>query len=432
MSRISSVTAIEILDSRGNPTLLVTVVADCGCIGKAAVPSGASTGEREAVELRDGDPKRFGGKGVLKAVSHVNGPLAKALIGEDLFAQRALDEKMIHLDGTPNKSKLGANAILGVSMAIARCAASASKTSLYRYLGGEDSRVLPCPMFNIVNGGAHADNLLDFQEFMICPVGAMTCKEAIRWGAEIFHTLKKLLQEQGYTTSVGDEGGFAPRLKSNEDTLDIILKAIEKAGYRPGEQVSLAIDCAASEFFDTKHHRYIEKKKQQVGESQVAQRSSEEQIAYLKGLTQRYPIFSIEDPLDQNDWKGWQQITKELGNMLQIVGDDIFVTNLTYLRRGIEEKTANAILIKLNQIGTLSETIDAIVMAKRHGFRSVISHRSGETEDSFIADLAVGLQTGQIKTGSLSRSDRIAKYNRLLEIEENLAGSAIYASRDLF
>ncbi len=431
MANISSIKALEILDSRGNPTLLVTVVADNGIVGKAAVPSGASTGENEAVELRDGDPKRYGGKGVQKAVAHVNGPIAKALHGQSVLSQRALDEMMIDLDGTPNKAKLGANAILGVSMAIARCAAASSNTSLFRYLGGEDSRILPCPMFNIVNGGVHSDNLLDFQEFMIRPVGAKTFQEALRWGAETFHTLKKLLKEQGYTTSVGDEGGFAPRLKSNEETLDVILKAIEKAGYRPGEDISLAIDCAASEFFDAATGKYVERKKQQAKEN-AASRSSEELIEYLKGLTKRYPIFLIEDPLDQNDWEGFQKITAELGKTIQIVGDDIFVTNLKFLRRGIEEKTANSILIKLNQIGTLSETIDAIEMAQRNGFSCVVSHRSGETEDSFIADLAVGLRTLQIKTGSLSRSDRMAKYNRLLEIEAELGDSAKYAGRGLF
>ncbi len=431
MARIASIKALEILDSRGNPTLEVAVITDQGVGTKASVPSGASTGEHEAVELRDNDSRRYFGKGVRKAIAHVEGEIAKALKGQSIFAQRLIDTTMIDLDGTPNKSRLGANAILGVSMAAARTAAASQRTPLFRYLGGENSRILPCPMFNIVNGGAHADNLLDFQEFMIRPTGAKSLHEAIRWGSEIFHTLKTLLQKRGLTVSVGDEGGFAPRLKSNEETLDVILEAIETAGYRPGDEVSLALDCAASEFYDAKTGIYIEKKKVQAGEKKIARRSSEEQTDYLKGLCEKYPISSLEDPLDQNDWAGWKHLTKLLGKNLQIVGDDIFVTNLKFLRRGIEEKTANAILIKLNQIGTLSETLDAIDMAKRNNFRSIVSHRSGETEDPFIADLAVGCGCGQIKTGSLSRGERISKYNRLLEIEAELGNTSEFAGNIL-
>lgn len=432
MERISSVSGMEILDSRGHPTLLVTVKTESGFCGKAAVPSGASTGEHEAIELRDHDLKRYMGKGVLKALSHVTKEIGPALIGKDPTEQKRLDTLLRELDGTPNKRHLGANAILGVSLALARCGALIHNMPLYRYLGGESSYILPCPMLNIVNGGAHADNLLDFQEFMIRPTGAPTFKEAVRWGAEIFHTLKKLLKEKGFTTSVGDEGGFAPQLTSNEETLDMLVKAIEKAGFRPKEDVSLALDCAASEFFDPKTRQYIEKKKKEKKDHSAACRTSHEQIAYLKKLSQHYPITSIEDPLDQNDWEGWKALTKELGGYLQIVGDDLFVTNPEFLRRGIQEKSANAILIKLNQIGTLSETIDAINMAKRHGFASIVSHRSGETEDTFIADLATALSTLQIKTGSLSRSDRTAKYNRLLEIESELGSTALFAGSHLF
>jgi enolase len=432
MARILSIKALEILDSRGNPTLQVVLKTDGGAMGKAAVPSGASTGQNEAIELRDGDLNRYFGKGVQRAVAIVNETLAKALIGQSVFAQRANDELMIDLDGTPNKARLGANAILGVSMAMARAAAISVSTPLYRYLGGEDSRLLPCPMFNIINGGAHADNLLEFQEFMIRPVGASSLKEAVQWGAEIFHTLKKLLKEKGYSVSVGDEGGFAPKIESVEKTLDIILKAIESAGFKPGEQVSLALDCAASEFYDVEKGQYYDKKASDAGHKTADPRSSDEQIQYFKKLCQAYPISSLEDPLDQNDWKGWKTLTKELGKHLQVVGDDLFVTNPQFLRKGIEESSANAILIKLNQIGTLSETIDAIEMAKRHNFRSIVSHRSGETEDSFIADFCVAMGCGQIKTGSLSRSDRIAKYNRLLEIEEELGPSAQFADLSLF
>jgi enolase len=432
MARISSVNAIEILDSRGNPTLKVTVTTDTGSIGQACVPSGASTGEYVALELRDGDSKRYFGKGVLKAISSVNKTISKALVGQSVFAQRANDELMINLDGSPNKAFLGSNAILGVSLAMARAAAETIKTPLYRYLGGEDCRLLPCPMFNIINGGAHSDNALDFQEYMIRPVAATTFEEAIRWGSEIFHTLKGLLKEKGLTVAVGDEGGFAPRISDDEVALDFMLKAIEQAGLRPGKDVSLALDCAASEFYDAKRGIYFEKKKIAAGDLSGAKRSTDEQIAYLVQLCDRYPISSIEDPLDQNDWDGWKKITEKLGKKVQLVGDDLYVTNLKYLRKGIEQSAGNAILIKPNQVGTLSETLDAIEMAKRHNFHSIASHRSGETEDTFIADLCVALDCGQIKTGSLSRSDRVAKYNRLLEISAELGELAIYAGRNLF
>jgi enolase len=432
MARIASIRALEILDSRGNPTIKVTVATDTGAIGQACVPSGASTGEHEALELRDGDAKRYFGRGVLKAISHIHKNIADLLVGQPVFAQRANDELMINLDGTLNKSHLGANAILGVSLAIARAAAETIKTPLYRYLGGEDCRLLPCPMFNIINGGAHADNHLEFQEYLIRPVAAGSFEEAIRWGCEIFHTLKRLLQEKGLTTAVGDEGGFAPPIHDDDTALDLILKAIEQAGLRPGKDVSLGLDCASSEFYDVKSGLYVEKKGVSSNDPSAARRTADEQIEYLVQLCDRYPISSIEDPLDQNDWDGWKKITAKLGKKIQIVGDDLFVTNLKYLRKGIEETAGNAILVKLNQIGTLSETIDAIEMAKRHNFGSIVSHRSGETEDTFIADLSVALGSGQIKTGSLSRSDRVAKYNRLLEISAELGELAIYAGRNLF
>lgn len=414
MSLIQSIRALEILDSRGNPTVEVFVTTREGAVGKAAVPSGASTGEHEAVELRDKQEKRYGGKGVEKAVNNVNTTLAKLLIGQNVTEQARLDQLMIEADGTHNKSKLGANAILGVSLAIAKAAADSLKVPLYRYIGGCDSHILPCPMMNILNGGAHADNLLDFQEFLIRPVGAPTFREAIRWGAEIFHTLKNLLKEKGHVISVGDEGGFAPRLSSNEEALDFIVKAIEKAGYKPGEQVTLALDCAASEFYDSTAKTY-------------KKNSPEEQVAYLASLCRQYPIDSIEDGLDQNDWTGWRLLTKELGNKIQIVGDDIFVTQTKFLKRGIDEGVANAILIKLNQVGTLTETLDTISLAQKAGYGTILSHRSGETEDTSIADLSVATHAGQIKTGSLSRSDRVAKYNRLLEIEAELGSSATYS-----
>jgi enolase len=425
MFEITSCHAVEILDSRGNPTLEVTVKTRDGIYGKAAVPSGASTGEHEAVELRDHDPKRYGGKGVLKAVAHVNGPLQKLIQGKSVLEQEAIDAAMIQLDGTSNKAHLGANAILGVSLAVAKCAASAKREPLYRYLGGESAKILPCPMLNILNGGVHADNGLDFQEFMIRPVGAPSFREAIRWSAEVFHTLKSILKKKGLSTNVGDEGGFAPPLSSNEEALDLILSAIEKAGYRPGKDFTLALDLASSEFYVKPF--YIERKKKEAGQL-YHQSTSSEQIDSLAKLSQRYPIDSIEDGLDQNDWEGWVALTQKLGQKIQLVGDDIFVTNPKFLQKAIQMQAGNAILLKVNQIGTLSETIETIRMAKKNGYRTVISHRSGETEDTTIADLAVGLQTRQIKTGSLCRSERVAKYNRLIEIEEELGAAAQFAT----
>ncbi|MCB1149235.1 MAG: phosphopyruvate hydratase [Chlamydiia bacterium] len=411
MTRIDKLHALEILDSRGNPTLEVTVTCDDGTQGSARVPSGASTGTHEALELRDKDPKRYLGKGVLNAVANVNGPLNKELIGLSVFDQRTLDKALIEADGTNNKSRYGANALLGVSLAAARAGATATKLPLYRYIGGVNAHELPCPMMNVINGGQHADNNIDFQEFMIRPKGAGTFREALRWGAEIFHTLKALLKEKGLSTAVGDEGGFAPNISSNEEVLDLMLKAIETAGFSAGSQVSLALDCAASEFYDRQTGTYNG-------------RTSEEQANTLIKLCESYPIDSIEDGLSEEDWQGWQYLTKRLGSHIQIVGDDLFVTNPQFLRKGIDLKAANSILIKLNQIGTLSETLDTILLARRHGFTTVISHRSGETSDAFIADLAVATNAGQIKTGSLSRSDRIEKYNRLLQIEEELGSAA--------
>lgn len=423
--KICHVQGLEILDSRGTPTLQVTVTTDKGFSGTASVPSGASTGEHEALELRDTQETRYVGKGVQRALSHVNGPLQKLLLGCAVLDQSKLDQLMMAADGTPNKSKFGANAILGCSLAIARAGAKSVHQPLYRYLGGDEACLLPCPMMNILNGGAHADNSLDFQEFMIRPVGAPSFTEGLRWGAEVFYHLKALLKKKGLSTSVGDEGGFAPNLGSNEAALDVIIKAIEAAGYRPGTDITLALDCAASEFFDKAKGNYREKKKQTAGLPFI-QRTAEEQVDYLKGLAAQYPIDSIEDGLDENDWTGWQALTLELGQKLQLVGDDIFVTNTSFLQRGIKEHVANAILIKLNQIGTLTETLQAIQMAKSHGYATIISHRSGETEDSFIADLSVATASGQIKTGSLSRTDRIVKYNRLLAIEAELGQKAYY------
>ncbi len=425
MSQIESIHGLEILDSRGNPTLEVFVRTSDGFEGKAAVPSGASTGEHEAVELRDNDPKRYQGKGVEKAIAHVNGPLAKLLIGKPVHQQQEIDSILINADGTPNKSRYGANALLGISLAVAKASANTRKIPLYQSIGNANSTLLPTPMMNIINGGAHADNLLDFQEFMVCPIGAPTFREAVRCGAEIFHTLKSLLKKAGQVTSVGDEGGFAPRLQSNEEALDFIIHAIEKAGYRPKADVSIALDCAASEFYDPAAQTYLEKKKKENG-LPFATRTAEEQIAYLEQLSLSYPINSIEDGLDQNDWKGWQALTARLGKNLQLVGDDLFVTNPLFLQRGIDQHIANAILIKVNQIGTLTETLQTISLAQSHGYRTVISHRSGETEDTTIADLAVATRSGQIKTGSLSRSERVAKYNRLLEIEDQLGKKASY------
>ena len=421
MSYIHTINALEILDSRGNPTVQVTIEASDGYRGTSAVPSGASTGTHEALELRDGDSRRYFGKGVKKAINNIMGPIADVLIGESLYEQAHIDQLMIDLDGTPNKSHLGANALLGVSLAAARAASESLRIPLYRYLGGLNARVLPCPMMNIINGGAHADNTLDFQEFMIRPQGAKTFSEAIEWGCRIFHTLKKQLKERGLATSVGDEGGFAPNLASNEEALDAIMQAIEAAGLRPGDDITLALDAAASEFYE--NGRYIEKKKKRAN-APYKERTGDEQVEYLIGLTKRYPIDSIEDGLAEDDWDSWKRITER--SSIQIVGDDLFVTNPTFLKKGIDLGAANAILIKVNQIGTLTETLNTMRLAADHGYRSVVSHRSGETEDTFIADIAVGLNAGQIKTGSLSRSDRVAKYNRLLAIEEELGSEAIY------
>jgi enolase len=409
MSKIKSIHALEILDSRGNPTVEVIVTTDTGFVGKAAVPSGASTGEHEALELRDKDKKRYAGKGVLKAVSNINGTLAKLLMGQNIWQQATIDKLMIECDGTPNKSKLGANALLGVSLAVAKAGAAAKKLPLYRYLGGEKANLLPIPLMNVINGGAHADNGLEFQEFMIRPQGAPTFREAVRWGAEVFHVLKTLLKEKGHIVSVGDEGGFAPRLKSHEQALDFLLLAIKKAGYKAGSEISIALDCAASEYYDKKKKKYLGK-------------TLPNYLKYLQKLCKDYPISSIEDPLDQNDWEGWRELTDELS--IQIIGDDIFVTNPIFLQKGIEMKVANAILIKPNQIGTLTETLQTIALAKKARYATILSHRSGETEDTTIADLAVATSAGQIKTGSLSRSDRVAKYNRLLEIEDELGEDA--------
>jgi len=419
---IAAVHALEILDSRGNPTLEVTITTKEGAIGQAKVPSGASTGEHEALELRDLDPRRYFGRGVLRAVENVNGPIQRLLKGKPIDNLQAIDQAMIDLDGTSNKSNMGANAITGVSLAAAKAAAASKKTPLYRYLGGEKATLLPCPMMNIINGGAHADNQLDFQEFMIRPIGAPSFREALRWGSEVFHCLKTILRSHSLTTAVGDEGGFAPPIDSNEQALDLIIAAIEKAHLVPGKDVTIALDCAASEFYEK--GQYVEKKRGSAGKN----RSFEEQVLYLKTLVQQYPIDSIEDGLDQNDWEGWRLLTEMLGSKIQLVGDDLFVTNTHYLKRGIDEKVANAILIKVNQIGTLTQTAAAIHMAQQNRYRSIISHRSGETEDAVIADLSVAYQTGQIKTGSLSRSDRIAKYNKLLEIEEELGSSAQFAN----
>jgi enolase len=424
MTRIDHIHAREILDSRGNPTVEADVVLLSGEMGRAAVPSGASTGEHEAVELRDDDPKRYGGKGVLKAVANVNDVIAKELKGKDAVDQAAIDRTLIELDATPNKSNLGANALLAVSMATARAAANHRKLPLYRYLGGENSNTLPVPMMNIINGGAHADNNVDFQEFMIVPVGAARFSEALRTGAEIFHKLKSVLKTKGYATSVGDEGGFAPNLKSNEEAIETILEAIAQAGYEPGKDVLLALDPAASEFYDGQS--YVFKK------SDGRKLSSDQMISFWKDWAEKYPIISIEDGMAENDWDGWKSLTGAIGRRVQLVGDDLFVTNTRFLRKGIELGVANSILIKVNQIGTLSETLECIEMAKSNGRTAVISHRSGETEDAFIADLAVATNAGQIKTGSLSRSDRIANYNQLLRIEEELGAAARYPGRAAF
>ena len=429
-TKIASVHGREIIDSRGNPTVEADVRLEGGAMGRAAVPSGASTGEHEAIELRDGDKSRFLGKGVQKAAGHVNSEIAKAVKGMDAADQRGLDKKMIDADGTPNKSNFGANAILAVSMAAARAAAAAANQPLYKYLARYSSdgsaRILPVPMMNILNGGAHADNSVDVQEFMIMPLGAPSFREALRWGVEVFHHLKAVLKKHGYSTAVGDEGGFAPNLKSNEEALERVLEAITVAGYKPGEQISIALDPAASEFFDTASKKYIFKK------SDKSARSPEEMAAFWSGWVRQYPIVSIEDGFSENDWAGWKNFTKSVGGKVQLVGDDIFVTNPKIFERGISEGVGNAILIKLNQIGSVSETIDAVEMARKAKYASIISHRSGETEDAFIADFAVAMGTGQIKTGSASRTDRIAKYNQLLRIEEELGSAARFPGRKAF
>jgi enolase len=416
MMNIGEIHAREVLDSRGNPTVEAEVHLLNGAMGRAIVPSGASTGEHEAVELRDGDEQRFLGKGVQKAVENVNGEIADALANMDASDQRGLDQKMIELDGTPNKSRLGANAILAVSMALARAAATEYQLPLYRYLGGTAANLLPCPMMNILNGGAHADNNVDFQEFMVMPVGAESFSDALRWGVEVFHTLKGVLKKRGYNTAVGDEGGFAPSVKSNVEAIEVVLEAIQQAGYKPGDEIAIALDPAASELYQD--GKYVFKK------SDKSSKNSEDMARYWAKWVNDYPIVSIEDGLAEDDWNGWAMLTKEVGSKIQLVGDDLFVTNTERLQEGIDKGVANSILIKVNQIGTVSETLDAIDLARRNGYTSVISHRSGESEDTFIADLAVATGAGQIKTGSASRTDRIAKYNQLLRIEEELGDSA--------
>ena len=422
MTRITGITAREILDSRGNPTVEVDVYLASGLSGRAAVPSGASTGENEAVELRDGDPKRYLGKGVEKAVANVNDVIAPELLGVDALDQREIDQTLCALDGTKNKGKLGANAILGVSLAVAKAAAATEELPLYRYVGGTNAHVLPVPMMNILNGGAHADNNVDIQEFMVMPVGAKTFKEALRMGVEVFHALKSVLKKQGLNTSVGDEGGFAPNLGSNAEALEVILKAIKAAGYKAGKDIGLALDCAASEYFKNgKYELDAEGKKL----------SRKQNVEFLAELAAKYPIVSIEDGMDEADWSGWKMLTDELGSKIQLVGDDNFVTNTDYLARGIREGVANSILVKVNQIGTLTETLETVTMAQRAGYTAVISHRSGETEDATIADLVVATNAGQIKTGSASRSDRVAKYNQLVRIEEELGDQAEFLGADV-
>ena len=424
MTEIASIHAREILDSRGNPTVEADVVLEDGTRGRAAVPSGASTGEHEAVELRDGDKKHYLGKGVLNAVENVESVIAPELAGMDATNQRLIDATMISLDGTENKGKLGANAILAVSMACARAAAESLGVPLYRYLGGVNACVLPTPMMNILNGGAHADNNVDFQEFMVMPVGAETFSDALRWGTEVFHTLKGVLKKKGYNTAVGDEGGFAPSLKSNLEALEVILEAIELAGYTAGEQIAIALDPASSEFYDKTAGRYVFKK------SDKSEKTSDQMADYWANWVRQYPIVSIEDGLAEDDWQGWKYLTEKVGRKIQLVGDDLFVTNVKRLQRGIDEQVGNSILVKVNQIGSISETLDAIELARRNGYTAVISHRSGETEDTFIADLAVATNAGQIKTGSASRTDRIAKYNQLLRIEEELGQTAEFLGRE--
>ena len=424
MTHIVDITGREILDSRGNPTVEVDVTLENGVMGRAAVPSGASTGEHEALELRDGDKSRYQGKGVLNAVNNVNTVIADALLGFDVTDQAAIDRLLIDLDGTKTKSNLGANAMLGVSLACAKAAAGALEIPLYRYIGGCNAKVLPVPMMNIINGGSHSDSPIAFQEFMIRPVGAKTFREAVRMGAEIFHTLKKVLHDRGLSTAVGDEGGFAPTLKGTEDALESIIEAIKKAGYKPGEEVMIGLDCASSEFYKNDIYDYS------IFEGpNGAKRTSTEQVLYLEELIDKYPIDSIEDGMAENDWDGWEMLTAKIGDRCQLVEDDLFVTNVEYLKKGIELGCANSILIKVNQIGTLTETLDAIEMAQRAGYTTVTSHRSGETEDATIADIAVATNSGQIKTGSMSRSDRMAKYNQLLRIEEELGEDAVFAGK---
>lgn len=425
MSSIVDVVGREILDSRGDPTVECDVWLESGVMGRAAVPSGASTGVREAIELRDKDPKRFGGKGVLEAVRHVNEDIANAVLGIEASDQSYIDRTMIELDGTENKGRLGANAILAVSMAVARAAAEESGLPLYRYFGGTSAVTLPVPMMNVINGGAHANNNLDLQEFMIIPLVAPTFREAVRYGAETFHALKSILNSRGMSTAVGDEGGFAPALSSHEEAIELIVEAIKKAGFRPGDDIAIGLDCASSEFYDAEKNLYTLTKQ---GKTFTA----EEWIAVLEGWVQKYPVISIEDGMAEGDWEGWAKLTQALGKKVQLVGDDLFVTNPKILAEGIEKGVANSILIKVNQIGTLSETFEAIRMAHRAGYTAVVSHRSGETEDSTIADIAVGLNAGQIKTGSMSRSDRMAKYNQLLRIEERLGEAAVYPGRKAF
>ena len=420
---IRKIWAREILDSRGNPTVEVDMHLEGGAFGRASVPSGASTGEHEAWELRDGDKKRYGGKGVTKAVRNVNETIASALNGFDATEQAALDKKIIELDGTPNKKNLGANALLGVSLAAAHAAAAAKKQSLFRYLGGEEAKVLPVPMMNILNGGAHSDAPIDFQEFMIMPKGAPTFPEALRYGVEVFHALKSVLKDRGLSTAIGDEGGFAPALRSADDALESIATAVTKAGYSLGKEIFIALDAASSEFYDKERNLYVFKK------SDGSQRTAEELVEYYAGLCERFPIISIEDGCAEDDWDGWKKLTARLGDKMQLVGDDVFVTNVKFLRKGIEEHVANSILVKVNQIGTLTETLDAIELAKENNYTAVISHRSGETEDTTIADIAVATNAGQIKTGSLCRTDRVAKYNQLLRITEELGDKAIYGGK---
>jgi enolase len=425
MSEILNVHAREILDSRGNPTIEVEVTTENGYVGRAAVPSGASTGTHEAVELRDEDKNRYLGKGVLKAVSNVNNEIAASLVGLNAFDQRGIDQMMINLDGTPNKGKLGANAILGVSLAVAKAAAQEAGQPLYRYLGGVNAYVLPVPLMNILNGGSHADNSIDFQEFMVVPVGADSFKEGLRMGVQVFHALKSVLKKKGYSTNVGDEGGFAPNIKSNVEAIDTVMQAIEAAGYKPGVDIMIAMDAAASEFYDAESGMYHFKKS--TGEKL----SSKDMVKFWADWCKKYPILSIEDGLAEDDWDGWKSLTEKLGASTQLVGDDLFVTNVERLQQGIEQEIANSILVKVNQIGSLSETIDAVQLATRNGYTSIMSHRSGETEDTTIADLAVALNCGQIKTGSASRSDRVAKYNQLLRIEEELGANAVYPGKAL-